>query len=105
MQSPNTRGNQDLPPPQSWGPQGFGMNTIGGGGHGFPSNPQYAPPPRQFDNYYLPADLPPIEKQPRAGAPAYGRDMSMGTQPNMQPHQSMVTKVCFSKLISAIRFN
>ena len=93
MQSPNTRGNLDMPPPQYGGPQGFGMNS--GAGHGFPPNPQYAPPPRQFDNYYPPADMPPIEKQPRAGRPVYGGggDMPMGTQPNMQPHQSMVTKV------------
>lgn len=91
MQSPNTHGNQDAPPPQSWGPQVYGMNA--GGGHGFAPNHQYAPPPRQFDNYYPPADMPPIEKQPRAGPPAYGRDMSMGTQPNIQSHQSMVTKV------------
>lgn len=103
MQSPNTHGNQDAPPPQSWGPQGFSMNT---GGHGFAPNHQYAPPPRQFDNYYPPADMPPIEKQPRSGPPAYGRDMTMGTQPNMQPHQSMVTKVRVSELmISAISFN
>lgn len=97
---PNARGNQDMPPPQSWGPppQGFPMNV--GGGPGFVPNPQYMPPPRQFDNYYSPADMPPMDKQPRQGPPpAYGRDASMGTHAtSMQPQQSMVTKVYFLKL-------
>ncbi|XP_059625981.1 flowering locus K homology domain-like isoform X2 [Cornus florida] len=96
MQMPNVRENQTMPPQQSWGPppQGFPMNT--GGGPGFAPDPQYMPPPgppRQFDNYYPPADLPPMDKQPRQGPPAYGRDVSMGVNMSAQPQQSMVTKV------------
>ncbi|XP_052169933.1 flowering locus K homology domain-like [Diospyros lotus] len=94
MQAPNTRGNPNMPLPQTWGPppQSFPMNT--GGGPGFMPNPQYMPPPRQFDNYYPPADIPPLEKQPRPGPPAYGRDPTMGIQaPGAPPQQSVVTKV------------
>lgn len=83
-----------MPPPQSWGPppQVFPLNA--GGGPGFAPTPQYVPPQRQFDNYYPAADMPPMDKQPRQGPPAYSRDASMGTHTtSMQPHQSMVTKV------------
>ena len=91
---PSAEANQNVLPQQTWvpGPQGFPMNT--GGGPGFVPNPQYAPPPRQFDNYYPPADMPPFEKQPRQGPPAYGRDASMGVHTNnAPPQQSVVTKV------------
>ncbi|GFZ19764.1 RNA-binding KH domain-containing protein [Actinidia rufa] len=94
MQLPNAEANQNVLPQQTWGPgpQGFPMNT--GDGPGFIPNPQYAPPPRQFDNYYPPADMPPFEKQPRQGPPAYGRDASMGVHTNnAPPQQSVVTKV------------
>ncbi|CAK9143798.1 unnamed protein product [Ilex paraguariensis] len=93
MQMPNARTNQNMPPPQSWGgpPQGFPMNA--GGGPGFAPNPQYMPPPRQFDNYYPSADMPPLDRQPPQGPPAYGRDASMGAHASVQPQQSMVTKV------------
>ncbi|CAK9150043.1 unnamed protein product [Ilex paraguariensis] len=60
----------------------------------FVPNPPYMQPPRQFDNYYAPADMPPLDKQPRQGPPAFGRDASMGAHTtSMQPQQSMVTKV------------
>ncbi|GAB2294394.1 hypothetical protein Dimus_028601 [Dionaea muscipula] len=34
----------------------FPPNVPGGPGYG--AGPQYMPPPRQLDNYYLPADMP-----------------------------------------------
>ncbi|KAM7501429.1 hypothetical protein LguiB_000333 [Lonicera macranthoides] len=94
MQMQNPRGNQDMPPPMPWAPpQGFPMNA--GGGPGFMPNHQYMPPPpHQFDNYYPPADIPPLDKQPRQPPPSYGRDASMGAHtPSMQPQPSIVTKV------------
>ncbi|XP_027095513.2 flowering locus K homology domain-like isoform X1 [Coffea eugenioides] len=94
MQMPNARANQNMPPPQSWGPptQGFPMNAGGGPGYGAP--PQYMPPPRQYDNYYPPADVPPRDKQPRPGHPAFGRDASAGSHTaSLQPQPSIVTKV------------
>lgn len=94
MQMQNPRGNQDMPPPMPWAPpQGFPMNA--GSGPGFMPNHQYMPPPpHQFDNYYPPADIPPLDKQPRQPPPSYGRDASMGAHtPSMQPQPSIVTKV------------
>ncbi|GMP90760.1 hypothetical protein CsSME_00041743 [Camellia sinensis var. sinensis] len=95
MQMPNAQANQNIPPHQTWGPppQGFPMNA--GVGPGFMPNPQYMPPPRQFDNYYPPADMPPLDKQPRQGPPAYGRDASMGVHTTIAApaQQSVVTKV------------
>ncbi|GMP90763.1 hypothetical protein CsSME_00041743 [Camellia sinensis var. sinensis] len=97
MQMPNAQANQNIPPHQTWGPppQGFPMNA--GVGPGFMPNPQYMPPPRQFDNYYPPADMPPLDKQPRQGPPAYGRDASMGVHTTIAApaQQSVVTKVLF----------
>ncbi|CAL5425130.1 unnamed protein product [Camellia sinensis] len=94
MQMPNAQANQNIPPHQTWGPppQGFPMNA--GVGPGFMPNPQYMPPPRQFDNYYPPADMPPLDKQPRQGPPAYGRDASMGVHTTIAApaQQSVVTK-------------
>ncbi|KAK2970172.1 hypothetical protein RJ640_019640, partial [Escallonia rubra] len=95
MQMPNGRANEDMPPPPSWGPpQNFPLHT--GGGPGFAPNSQYMPPPHQFDSYYPPADMPHLDKQPRQGPPAYGRDASMGHTASMQPQgpqQAMITKV------------
>ncbi|KAI8523002.1 hypothetical protein RHMOL_Rhmol13G0040800 [Rhododendron molle] len=96
MQVPNAEANQNIPPHQPWGsaPQGFG------GGPGFMPNPQYMPPPRQFDNYYPPQDMPPYDKQLRQGPPAYGRDASMGVHATSAPsQQSVVTKVTQSMQI------
>lgn len=93
MQMPNARANQNLPPPQSWGPppQGFPMTAGGGPGYGPP--PPYMPPPRQYDNYYPPADMSSMDKQPRPGPP-YGRDASAGAHGmSLPPQQTMVTKV------------
>ncbi|KAL2507795.1 Floweringlogy domain [Forsythia ovata] len=94
MQMPNARGNQNMHPGQSWGPPppAFPMNP---GGHGYGPNPLHMPPPpRQYDNYYPPVDMPTLDKQPRMGPPTYGRDVSMGAHiPNVQPQQAVVAKV------------
>ncbi|KAF5782392.1 putative K domain-containing protein [Helianthus annuus] len=96
MKMPNSRSNQDMPPPQPWGapsPQGF----PGGGpgfGPGFGPN-QFMPPQHQYDSFYPRVDLPPpMEKPPRQGPP-YGRDPTTGPPhtSTVQPQQSMVTKV------------
>lgn len=91
-----------MPPHQSWGPpQGVPPNA--GGGPGFGHNPQYMPPPpRQIDNYYPPADLPPpMDKQPHHGILAYGREAPIGVHAssNAQAAPSMVTQVTFESRI------
>lgn len=94
MQMPNSRANQNMPPPQSWGPppQAFPMAAGGGAGYGPP--PQYIPPPRQYDNYYPPTDMSPLDKPPRTASLPYGRDASAGAHTtSFPPQQSMVTKV------------
>ncbi|MCI14641.1 poly(rC)-binding protein 3-like, partial [Trifolium medium] len=82
------------PPHQSWGPpQGLPANA--GGGPGFGHTPQFMPPPRQVDNYYPPAEMPPpLDKQPHHGITAYGRDASVGvhTSSNTQSAPSIVTQ-------------
>ncbi|KAJ4719692.1 RNA-binding KH domain-containing protein [Melia azedarach] len=94
MQMPNPQ-MEHMPPPQSWGPpQGLPPNASGGPGFGH--NPQYMPPPRQADNYYPSADLPPpMEKQPHQGISAYGREapMSVHGSSNAQSAPSMITQV------------
>ncbi|XP_015875416.1 flowering locus K homology domain isoform X2 [Ziziphus jujuba] len=86
---------EHMPPHQSWAPpQGLAPNA--GGGPGFGHNPQYMPPPRQLDNYYPPADLPPpMDKQPHHGISAYGREAPMGVHgpSNAQSAPSMVTQI------------
>ncbi|GAU11668.1 hypothetical protein TSUD_334800, partial [Trifolium subterraneum] len=83
------------PPHQSWGPpQGLPPNA--GGGPGFGPTPQFMPPPRQVDNYYPPAEMPPpLDKQPHHGITAYGRDASVGvhTSSNTQSAPSIVTQI------------
>lgn len=94
MQMPNPQ-VEHMPPHQSWGPpQGLPPNASGGPGFG--PTPQYMPPPRQVDNYYPPADLPPpMEKQPHQGISAYGREAPMGVHAssNTQSAPSMITQV------------
>lgn len=96
MQMPNPQ-MEHMPPPQSWGPppQAFPPNVSGGPGYGVGSH--YAPPPRQHDNYYPPADIPPLEKQPHQGISAYGREapMSVHSTSSNQPAPSLVTQVVF----------
>lgn len=88
---------EHMPPHQSWGPpQGLPPNASGGPGFG--PTPQYMPPPRQVDNYYPSADLPPpMEKQPHQGISAYGREAPMGVHgsSNTQSAPSMITQVTF----------
>lgn len=90
---------EHIPPQQSWGPpQGLPPNA--GGGPGFGPTPQYMPPPppRQFDSYYPPVEMPPpVDKQPHQGISAYGRDASIGVHApsNTQSAPSMVTQVLF----------
>ncbi|OIT40551.1 flowering locus k -likey domain [Nicotiana attenuata] len=93
MQMPNARAHQHMPPPgptEPWGPppSSFPMSA---GGPGFGANPQYMPPPRQFDNYFPRVDRP-LDMQPHPGA-LYGRDASVGSHANVQPQQSIVSKV------------
>ncbi|KAK7277566.1 hypothetical protein RJT34_22581 [Clitoria ternatea] len=98
MQRPDVRANQNVPPHQPWGPpppQGFPAPGSGGG-PAFPPNPQYMPPSHNYDNYYPPADLPPMDKHlHQAPPPAFARDASMGIHSSSapQPQQSVVTKV------------
>lgn len=103
MQRPEIRVNQNVPPHQPWGPpppppQGFpGPAPGGGGGPAFAPNPQYMPPPaHNYDNYYPPADLPPMDKHLHQGPPpAYVRgDAPVGIHSSSAPpQQSVVTKV------------
>ncbi|KAH1227428.1 Flowering locus K y domain [Glycine max] len=100
MQRPDVRANQNVPPGpphQPWGPpQGFPAPGPGsGGGPAFPPNTQYMPPSHNYDNYYPPADLSPMDKHLHQGPPpAYVRDVSMGIHSSSaQAQQSVVTKV------------
>ncbi|GMY20803.1 flowering locus K homology domain isoform X1 [Fagus crenata] len=95
MQMGNPQMEHMPPPHQSWGPP-QGVPPSGGGGPGYGPNPPYMPPPRQLDNYYQPADMPPpMDKQPHHGISAYGRDVPMGVHApsNAQTAPSMVTQV------------
>ena len=96
MQRPDARVNQNVPPPQPWGPpppQGF-PTPGAGGGPAFAPNPQYMPPSHNYDNYYPPVDLPPMDKHIQGPPPAYARDTSMGIHSSgAQSQQSVVTKV------------
>ncbi|KAL5837756.1 hypothetical protein ACOSQ3_014925 [Xanthoceras sorbifolium] len=95
MQMPNPPMEHMPSHHQSWGPpQGLPPNASGG--HGYGPTPQYMPPPRQVDNYYPPADMPPpMEKQPHQGISAYGREAPMGVHAssNAQSAPSMITQV------------
>lgn len=96
MQMPNVRPSQNVPSHQSWGPppQGFPINA--GAGPGFAPNPQYMQPSRQYENYYPPAEMPPMNNQHMQGPPMYGRDASVGLRSSSaQPQQPVVTKVLY----------
>ncbi|MED6122693.1 hypothetical protein PIB30_042173 [Stylosanthes scabra] len=95
MQRPDARVNKNVPPPQAWGPpppQGF--PAPGGGGPAFAPNPQYMPTSHNYDNYYPPADLPPVDNHIQGPPPAYARDTSMGIHSSgAQSQQSGANKV------------
>ena len=97
MQTPDVRVNQNVPPPhQAWGPPPQGFPAPVAGGPGFAPNDQYMPPSHHYDNYYPPADLPPVDKPFHQGPPAFGRDVPVGMHSgNTQPQHSVVTKVSF----------
>ncbi|XP_010905450.1 flowering locus K homology domain [Elaeis guineensis] len=95
MSRPNSHMEQNMPPAQPWGhPQGLPPNA---GVSAYGGNPQFMPP-RPQDNYYLPPDLPPMEKQPHHGISTFGREapppMSMHPSANQhsQPLVSQVTR-------------
>ncbi|XP_041995089.1 flowering locus K homology domain-like [Salvia splendens] len=92
MQMPNSQVEQHMPPAQPWGPppQSFQPNAPSGPGYG--ASPRFMPPPRQFDNYYPPVDMPPPEKQPHQGISAYGREGPMHSS-SSQPAPSIITQV------------
>ncbi|XP_010274156.1 PREDICTED: flowering locus K homology domain-like [Nelumbo nucifera] len=95
MQMPNPQMEQNMPPHQSWGPPPQGLPPNVGGGPGFGTIPQHMPPPRQYDNYYPSADLPPLEKQPHQALSAYGREAPLGvhSSTNVQHPSPMITQV------------
>ncbi|KAK3019475.1 hypothetical protein RJ639_004874 [Escallonia herrerae] len=95
MQMPNSQ-MEHMPPHQPWGPppHSFPPNPAGGPGYG--ASPHFMPPPRQADNYYQPADMPPpLEKQPHQGISAYGREAPMAAHAssNNQSMPSVITQV------------
>ncbi|KAL2478100.1 Floweringlogy domain [Forsythia ovata] len=94
MQMPNSE-MEHMPPAQSWGPPPQAFSSSAPGGPGYGANPRFAPPPRQFDNYYPPADMqPPPEKQPHHGISAYGREGPMPVHSSSnQSAPSVITQV------------
>lgn len=103
MQMPNARASQSMHPSQSRGlPQpDFTVNDA----HGYEPNHSYmAPPTHQYDKYYPPVDISPHDKQPRSAPPTYGRDMSVGAHTtNVQPQQSVISKVYFTSILFVSR--
>ncbi|RVW54971.1 Flowering locus K-likey domain [Vitis vinifera] len=92
MQKPNTQGNENMPPQQSWDPsQVFPINT--GGEPGFVPNLQYMQPPYQLDNYYPPPAQTPLDQHHHHQGPPYGRETAAGvSSPSLTPQQSIVNK-------------
>ncbi|KAG2719067.1 hypothetical protein I3843_03G241700 [Carya illinoinensis] len=95
MQMPNVRANQNVPPHQSWGPPTQAFPISDGAGSGFAPSAQYMQqPPRHNENYYHPAEIPPLDSKHRQGPPMYGRDASLGLRSSIgQPQQPVDTKV------------
>ncbi|KAL6338585.1 hypothetical protein AAG906_021300 [Vitis piasezkii] len=93
MQKPNTQGNENMPPQQSWDPsQVFPINT--GGEPGFVPNLQYMQPPYQLDNYYPPPAQTPLDQHHHHQGPPYGRETAAGvSSPSLTPQQSIVNKI------------
>ncbi|XP_075501985.1 flowering locus K homology domain-like [Primulina tabacum] len=94
MQMPNSQMDH-MPPAHSWGPppQGFQQNAPAGPGYG--ANHNFMPPPRQFDNYYTPSNIPPPpEKQSHQGVSAYGREALVPAHSSTtQTAQSIITQI------------
>ncbi|KAH6820004.1 RNA-binding KH domain-containing protein, partial [Perilla frutescens var. hirtella] len=94
MQTPNPQMDH-MPPSQHWGPpppQSFPQHAHAGPGYG--ANPHFMPP-RQFDNYYPHADMPPpTEKQHHQGISAYGREAPVQMHSSSsQAAPSVITQV------------
>ncbi|KAL3516273.1 hypothetical protein ACH5RR_023175 [Cinchona calisaya] len=86
----------DYVPPSSWGPPPHPFPPSFTGAPEYGINSHFAPPPRQYDNYYSHVEMPPhLEKQPHQGISAYGREAPVGVQSssNNQPAQSLITQV------------
>ncbi|CAA2983248.1 flowering locus K homology domain [Olea europaea subsp. europaea] len=94
MQMPNSE-MEHMPPAQSWGPPPQAFPPTAPGGPGYGANPRFAPPTRQFDNYYPPADMPPpSEKTPHHGISAYGKEGPMPVHSSSnQSAPSVITQV------------
>uniref|UniRef100_A0A1D1XP87 Poly(RC)-binding protein 1 n=1 Tax=Anthurium amnicola TaxID=1678845 RepID=A0A1D1XP87_9ARAE len=93
MPMPNVRMEQNMPPPQPWGPPQGPPPSVGGAGYG--GNPPFMPP-RVHDNFYPPSDLPPMDKQPYHGVSAYGREApptGVHSSSNTQAPPSIITQV------------
>ncbi|KAK1295642.1 hypothetical protein QJS10_CPB15g01945 [Acorus calamus] len=92
MPMPKPQMEQNMPPPQHWGPPPQGFPNPGGSGFG--GNPQFMPP-RQHENFYPPPDLPPMDKPAHPGVSAYGREPPMGihSSSNAQAPQPVITQV------------
>ncbi|KAH6772467.1 RNA-binding KH domain-containing protein, partial [Perilla frutescens var. hirtella] len=94
MQTPNPQMDH-MPPSQHWGPpppQSFPQHAHAGPGYG--ANPHFMPP-RQFDNYYPHADMPPpTEKHHHQGISAYGREAPVQMHSSSsQAAPSVITQV------------
>ncbi|KAL8542025.1 hypothetical protein ACS0TY_003038 [Phlomoides rotata] len=91
MQMPNSR-TEHMPPTQPWvpPPQSYPPNAPAGLGYG--SNPQFMPPPRQFDNYYPSSDMPPPSEKPHQGISSYGREAPMRSS-SSQSAPSIITQI------------
>ncbi|OIV91355.1 hypothetical protein TanjilG_01973 [Lupinus angustifolius] len=99
MQRLDVRVNQNSAPHQPhhrpWGPPPRQEFPAPSGGSAFAPNPQFMPPSHNYDNYYPPTDLPPMDKHLHQGPPpAYSRDPSTGIHSSSAPpQQSVATKV------------
>ncbi|GMG99594.1 hypothetical protein Nepgr_001434 [Nepenthes gracilis] len=94
MQTPNIH-MEHMPPRPAWGPP-HGLPPNAGRDRGYVPGPQYMPPTRQLDNYYPPAEMPPLSnRQPHPRISTYGREPPLGghASSNPQPPPTMITQV------------
>ncbi|GAB4855380.1 hypothetical protein Ancab_024002 [Ancistrocladus abbreviatus] len=96
MQTPNTH-MEHMPPQPTWAPPPHGFLPNMGGAPGYGHGPQYMPPPRQYDNYYPPSDMPPPDRQPHQGISTYGREPPgvsyAASNSQQQPAPGMITQI------------